>query len=146
MKVDLFIDEKYTETKIAIYAKDYNHEVQKIQEILQEGNLNKISAFAKEEVKLLDCKDIVRFYSQDNKVVLETMSSTYTTRYKLYQLQDRLPKDKFIQISRFELVNLDYIDRLDLSFTGTLAIEFKNKQVSYVSRRFLKNFKQALGL
>lgn len=74
------------------------------------------------------------------------MNNTYTTRLRLYQLEDRLPKKQFIKISRSEIVNLDYVKSLDLSFSGTIALELKNGQVTYVSRRSLKNFKEALGL
>ena len=75
-----------------------------------------------------------------------TEDNEYTVRLRLYELEDRLKSSSFIRISQGELVNLDYIHRLDLSFQGTIEIEFKNKTKSYVSRRSIKNFKKALGL
>ncbi len=146
MNVEIFIDENYPETTVKIYAKTYSKDLEWIKDQLLGHPQDKITAFTGSEVQILSYKDILRFYSLDNKVYLDTMKSTYTTRLRLYQLEDRLPKKQFIKISRSEIVNLDYVKGLDLSFTGTIALELKNGQVSYVSRRSLKNFKEALGL
>ena len=146
MNVEIFIDENYSETTVKIYAKTYSKDLEWIKDQLLGHPQDKITAFTGSEVQILSYKDILRFYSLDNKVYLDTMKSTYTTRLRLYQLEDRLPKKQFIKISRSEIVNLDYVKGLDLSFTGTIALELKNGQVSYVSRRSLKNFKEALGL
>lgn len=146
MNVEIFIDENYSETTVKIYAKTYSKDLEWIKDQLLGHPQDKITAFIGSEVQILSYKDILRFYSLDNKVCLDTMKSTYTTRLRLYQLEDRLPKKQFIKISRSEIVNLDYVKGLDLSFTGTIALELKNGQVSYVSRRSLKNFKEALGL
>ena len=146
MNVEIFIDENYPETTVKIYAKTYSKDLEWIKDQLSGHPQDKITAFMDDQVQILAYQDILRFYSLDNKVYLDTMKSTYTTRLRLYQLEDRLPKKQFIKISRSEIVNLDYVKGLDLSFTGTIALELKNGQVSYVSRRSLKNFKEALGL
>lgn len=146
MNVEIFIDENYPETTVKIYAKTYSKDLEWIKDQLLGHPQDKITAFMDDQVQILAYQDILRFYSLDNKVYLDTMKSTYTTRLRLYQLEDRLPKKQFIKISRSEIVNLDYVKALDLSFTGTIALELKNGQVSYVSRRSLKNFKEALGL
>lgn len=146
MKVEIFIDEKYEETTVKIYAKTYSKEIDWMKDQILGHPQDKITAFAGDGIQILAYKDILRFYGLDNKIYLDTMKNTYTTRLRLYQLEDRLPKKQFIKISRSEIVNLDYVKGLDLSFTGTIALELKNGQVSYVSRRNLKNFKEALGL
>ena len=146
MNVEIFIDENYPETTVKIYAQTYSKDLEWIKDQLLGHPQDKLTAFAGSEVQILSYKDILRFYSLDNKVYLDTMKSTYTTRLRLYQLEDRLPKKQFIKISRSEIVNLDYVKGLDLAFTGTIALELKNGQVSYVSRRSPKNFKEALGL
>lgn len=146
MNVEIFIDDQYEETTVKIYAKTYSKEIDWIKDQVLGHPQDKITAFAGDNVEILAYKDILRFYGLDNKVYLDTMKTTYTTRLRLYQLEDRLPKKQFIKISRSEIVNLDYVKGLDLSFSGTIALELKNGQVTYVSRRSLKNFKEALGL
>lgn len=146
MNVEIFIDDQYEETTVKIYAQTYSKEIDWIKDQVLGHPQDKITAFAGDNVEILAYKDILRFYGLDNKVYLDTMKTTYTTRLRLYQLEDRLPKKQFIKISRSEIVNLDYVKGLDLSFSGTIALELKNGQVTYVSRRSLKNFKEALGL
>ena len=146
MNVEIFIDDQYEETTVKIYDKTYSKEIDWIKDQVLGHPQDKITAFAGDNVEILAYKDILRFYGLDNKVYLDTMKTTYTTRLRLYQLVDRLPKKQFIKISRSEIVNLDYVKSLDLSFSGTIALELKNGQVTYVSRRSLKNFKEALGL
>ena len=146
MNVEIFIGGKYKETTVRIDTKTYSKEIDWIKDQVLGHPQDKITAFSGDDVEILDYRDILRFYGLDNKIYLDTMNNTYTTRLRLYQLEDRLPKKQFIKISRSEIVNLDYVKSLDLSFSGTIALELKNGQVTYVSRRSLKNFKEALGL
>lgn len=146
MRIEIQIDETMDETVVKILANRYSDEVERIKNRLLEPNHHKLSAFRKEGVELIDYDEVVRFYSEDKKIMLETMNATYTTRLKLYELEERLRDLQFITISRSEIINLNYVKRLDLSFSGTIAVEFKNGATSYVARRHLKDFKKALGL
>ena len=112
-----------------------------------EGNpIDKVVAFRDEEVFILSFNEIIRIYAEDKNVFVKTKSGIYKSRLNVYEFEARLDKNKFIRISRSEIVNLDYVKRLDLSFTGTIAVELKNGDISYVSRRNLKEFKRVLGL
>ena len=41
---------------------------------------------------------------------------------------------------------LEFIKNLDFSNTGTIVIKYKNSDISYVSRRMIKEFKLKLGI
>lgn len=146
MKIEIQIDDTVDETVVKIMANRYSDEIEHIKNRLLEPHHHKLSAFREDGVELLDYDEVVRIYSEDKKILLDTMNATYTTRLKLYELEERLGDLQFIAISRSEIINLNYVKRLDLSFTGTIAVEFKNGATSYVARRHLKNFKNALGL
>lgn len=146
MKVEIIIDESIEETEVKIYAKEYSKDVENIRDVLTEKFVDKIVAFKCREVFILSFDEIIRIYAQDKNVYIKTKDSTYTTRLTIYEFESRTDRRNFIRISRSEIVNLDYVKRLDLSFTGTIAVEFLNGDVSYVSRRKLKEFKKALGL
>lgn len=149
MNVQIIVDEKYNETVIKIFTNKYSEEIENIKENLLniEKNLtDKITSFRDDEVKLIDYEDISRFYAEDNKVFLDSQNIKYQTKLRIYELEERLPKNKFIKISKSEIVNLDYVERLDLSFTGTICLEMKDGKTCYVSRRNLKKFKNALGI
>lgn len=146
MKVEIVIDEQCTETTVKIIAKQYNQELDEIKANLLERGTDKLIGFLDKEVCLLDCNKILRFYTEDSKVYCDTSKEKYQLRLKIHELENKLPAKKFIKISRAEIVNLDYVARLDLSFTGTIALEMKDQKISYVARRYLSKFKEALGL
>lgn len=146
MKVEIIIDESIEETNVKIYSNKYSKEVENIKDSLSETLLDKIVAFQYKEVFILSFDEIIRIYAQDKSVYIKTKDNTYTTRLTIYEFESKADRRNFIRISRSEIVNLDYVKRLDLSFTGTIAVELANGDVSYVSRRKLKEFKKALGL
>ena len=145
MKVEVIIDESLDENKVTIYAKKYSKDIENIRDMLTDRLLDKIVAFYDKEIFILSFDEIIRIFAQDGDVFVKTNNKSYKVRLTLTELEKRLDKKKFIRISRSEIVNIDYIKRLDLSFIGTIAIEFTN-EVSYVSRRRLKDFKKILGL
>lgn len=146
MKVEIIIDESLDEDKVTIYAKEYSKDIENIRDMLTDRLLDKIVAFYDKEIFILAFDEIIRIFAQDGDVFVKTSNKSYKVRLTLTELEKRLDKKKFIRISRSEIVNIDYIKRLDLSFIGTIAVEFTNNEVSYVSRRKLKDFKKILGL
>ena len=146
MKVEVIIDESLDENKVTIYAKKYSKDIENIRDMLTDRLLDKIVAFYDKEIFILSFDEIIRIYAQDKEVFVKTNNKSYKVRLTLTELEKRLDKKKFLRFSRSEIVNLDYVKRLDLSFTGTIAVELANGDVSYVSRRKLKEFKKALGL
>ncbi len=91
-------------------------------------------------------ESLVKIYAPSYNEDIENIKrSLETTNINMLVAFKRLNKNKFIKISRYEIINLDYVKKLDLSFKGTIAVEFKNGSISYVSRRYLKEFKKALG-
>lgn len=146
MKVEVIIDESLDENKVTIYAKKYSKDIENIRDMLTDRLLDKIVAFYDKEIFILSFDEIIRIFAQDGDVFVKTNNKSYKVRLTLTELEKRLDKKKFIRISRSEIVNIDYIKRLDLSFIGTIAVEFTNDEVSYVSRRRLKDFKKILGL
>ena len=97
------------------------------------------------KVRLLNTEDIIRVYVEDRKVYVVTVEGRFIVRKKLYEMQSTLTKD-FIKISQSEIANVKYIHSLDLGLRGTIVINYKNSDISYVSRRMLKEFKMKLGL
>lgn len=146
MKVEIIIDESLDENSVKIFTKEYSKEIESLRNMLEKNLIDKVVAFRDEEVFILSFDEIIRIYAEDKNVFVKTKSGLYKSRLNVYEFEARLDKNKFIRISRSEIVNLDYVKRLDLSFTGTIAVELKNGDISYVSRRNLKEFKRVLGL
>ena len=144
MKVELIIDESLDESLVKIYAPSYNEDIENIKRSLETTNIDKILVFKDDEIYLLEYEEIIRCISKNKCVFIESKNGEYKSRMRLYELYERFD-NKFIKISRYEIINIDYVKKLDLSFKGTIAVEFKNGSISYVSWRYLKEFKKALG-
>lgn len=148
IKLEIIIDKNLEENLIKLYTNSYTEEIKEIEEILnkyQTSSKNILTVFKDDQVFVIDAKDIIRIYSENKNVFIETKKDSYKSRLRLYEIEERLEKNNFIRISRFEIINIKYIEKLDLSFTGTVAVSLKNGKVSYVSRRNLKEFKNILG-
>lgn len=144
MKVELNIDKKFEETIVTISTNKVNDEIQNLVNYI-ENKEDYFIGVLDGEVRLLNTEDIIRVYVEDRKVYVVTVEGRFIIRKKLYEVQSMLTKD-FIKISQSEIANVKYIHSLDLGLRGTIVINYKNSDISYVSRRMLKEFKMKLGL
>lgn len=94
----------------------------------------------------LRAEDILRCYGEDKGVKVQTTRGVYGLRERLYELEGSLDRHTFVRISHSEIVNLKKVTALDLSLTGTIRMTLAGDTVCYVSRRYVKKIKEALGL
>ncbi|MBU5582137.1 LytTR family transcriptional regulator DNA-binding domain-containing protein, partial [Enterococcus sp. S181_ASV_20] len=77
---------------------------------------------------------------------LYTAKETYSFRKSLTALKEELPSDQFLQVSKSDLVNTKAIQKLEIAFSGSLFAYLSNGQKITVSRRFVDQLKQHLGI
>ena len=144
VKVELNIDKKFEEIIVTISANKVNDKIQNLVNYI-ENKEDYFTGISDGKVRLLNTEDIIRVYVENRKVYVVTVEGRFIIRKKLYEVQSMLTKD-FIKISQSEIANVKYIYSLDLGLRGTIIIKYKNSDISYVSRRMLKEFKMKLGL
>ncbi|AND80173.1 LytTR family DNA-binding domain-containing protein [Streptococcus pantholopis] len=146
MKLEIIKDLSLKETFIKIYLSHMNPKNQRIIDFIKyDSDYNYLYGSRNSKIYLLQPDWIVRFYTENKKVFIETAQSIYQSKYRLYQLEELLPK-YFIRSSHSEIINTKQIKELNLSFKGTIQVVFKSGQNTFVSRRSIPNFKKALGL
>ena len=146
MKVQLHIDEKFSEEKVIIEAPALSDAIQRLLKFAQQLDKNKvIRAKKEEEIYLLDTAEIQRGYIENRQVWAETATGNYLLGLPLYQVLELLPTD-FLQISQSEIINIKQIDHLKLTGSGLIQIAMKNGLITYSSRRYLKAIKEKLQL
>ena len=146
MKVQLYIDEKFSEEKVIIEAPALSDAIQRLLKFAQQLDKNKvIRAKKEEEIYLLDTAEIQRVYIENRQVWAETATGNYLLGLPLYQVLELLPTD-FLQISQSEIINTKQIDHLKLTGSGLIQIAMKNGLITYSSRRYLKAIKEKLQL
>lgn len=146
MQVEIKIDAACTEPKIIVLTDRITDEVSDIVKKLSDDAPQILSGFREDTLEILEQNDIYRFYASAGKIYAETEKGEYTLRLRLYELEDRLDKNRFVRISNSEIVNIQKVQNFDLSFTGTICVSLSNGIVTYVSRRYVHKIKQVLGI
>ena len=144
MKIKYIIGDKYTEPEVHLCVKEKNREAEEAYEAIEKLFELRIVGYKGQESELLLPTQIVRIYSENKKVYVRTAEDCYEVKDRLYVLEEQLHEQKFVRISNSELVNLQQIEKLDMSFAGTIQVRMKNGDVTYVSRRFVRKIKEAL--
>ena len=146
MQIEIKIDDTCQEPKIIVVTAKVDEQIAALVKKLSEEAPQMIAGFRDDTVKLLDQAEIFSIYADDGKVLCRTASGTYTLRLRLYELEERLDKTKFVRISNSEIINLKKVKGFDLSFTGTICVSLSDGTVTYVSRRYVSKIKQLLGI
>lgn len=146
MKLEININKDEEDERIVIYA---NQVTKQLQDIIQhiEKMLYETKLYGKREDEIypLDLEQIIRFYSENKVIQVETLSGHYQIDKRLYELEAILPNN-FIRISQSEIINIHYIKKLKQELNGFIQISFKNGETTYSSRRYVKIIKEALQL
>lgn len=86
---------------------------------------------------------MIKVENKQTKVYSNT--EEYSIKKPLYQIEEILDSD-FIRISKSTIVNLRKVKRVAPSLRGMMFIELKNDLKDNISRKYLADFKKALGL
>lgn len=146
MQIEFKHDPSQTEPKLTITAAGLTDEIAGLLRRLEHGQPGAVTAFQDERVFLLRPEDILRFYAEDKGVRAQTEAGAYTVRERLYELEEQLDPRTFVRISHSEIINLHKVTGLDLKLSGTIKMTLTGGTACYVSRRYVKKIKQALGL
>lgn len=144
MKIKYDIQNIYREPEIHLCHKEKSREMVELHEMLQNLLGTGIRVHKDQEARMLVPSQIVRIYSASKKVYIRTAEDCYETRERLYTLEEQLKDWGFVRISNSELVNIRLIEKLDMSHAGTIRMYMKNRDETYVSRRYVKKIKEVL--
>ena len=144
MKVDIKISSEVQQPYAVIYTDEVTKEIQDAV-IALEGNYPVITASDHDKIVILNPNEIYMVRVENEQVILYGEKRQFLSNKRLYQVAAQLGKD-FIQISRFTIVNLKFIDSVKPSFNGLMYISLKNGETDYISRKYLPGFKKCLGL
>lgn len=146
MQVEIKIDSEVEEPKIIIVTDRMTDEIANLVKNLSSEDSQIIAGFLNSEVILIEQADIIRIYSADGKVFATTQDGDYQLRLRLYELEARLDRSRFVRISNSEIVNLKKVKGFDISFVGTICVSLSNGATTFVSRRYVSKVKQVLGI
>ena len=146
MKVNVQIDVNQKEIEVIIKTPEMNETVNDILGKLSDDKPKILVGFLDDKARILDENSIIRIYTTNKKVFAVTTTNDYLIKIPLYEVLERLNQNQFVRISNTEIVNLKEVIEFDLSFMGTICIKLTNGDTSYVSRRYVSQIKQTLGI
>ena len=144
MKLELNIDEKVKETLVVVSANKIDKEVQNLINYIEYSS-EYLIGIVENKASIIDIDEIIRVYIEDRKTFVVTLKDTYVVKKKLYEVENIVTRN-FEKISQSEIAKIKFIKNLDFSKTGTIDIKNKKSDISYVSRRMIKEFKLKLGI
>lgn len=144
MEVELKLEPGRREPKIIIVAGADTGELDRLKAWLSGLSLGPVPARRGEEKLLLPQGDFLRFYADGKGVSGQTAEETYAVPLRLYELEERLDRARFVRISNGEIINLDKVTAVDLSLSGTIRMTLNGTAHVYVSRRYVKRIKETL--
>ena len=147
MKVEIQIDPGLDEPVAVLRVPSPTEEVEALAARLRgEAVPQPFTVYTEREAVRVSRSMVLRFYAEDKGVLCQTGKGTFTVRRRLYELEEELAGTKFVRVSNSEIVNLDRVTGLDLTLAGTIKMTLEGGTVCWVSRRYVKKIKQALGL
>lgn len=81
-----------------------------------------------------------------NELTIYTTNQLLHTAGHLKDIQARLVAPQFIQVSRHAVINMEYLQTVENSFSGTMVAHLANGVKTVISRKFVPVIKDYLGL
>lgn len=143
MKCIVNINENCNE-EVHIFARKRTRLVDEIESLVESG-AKELTGYLDGEAYILSLGEVYCFMVENNKTYALTADNKLWIKLRLYQIEDML-NDRFIKINQSCIVNINYILKFDVAFSGVLNVKLKNGYVDYVSRRNVKAVKERLGV
>ncbi|MGT2934177.1 LytR/AlgR family response regulator transcription factor [Streptococcus catagoni] len=99
-----------------------------------------------ERIYLIAFTDILYCEVQGKLTTLYTKKGDYTSHTSLSSIEKSLNSERFIKVHRAYIINQEEIKEIQPWFNQTYQLTMSNGGKVPVSRSFLKNFKERLGL
>ena len=147
IKLTVEIEPSVDESEITIRAKEETTLIKRIISLIRqctEQERTPIEAYRENARKFISQLDIIRIYTADHRLVVMSREGEYTIRSTLKEIEETLFSDWFLRISRYEIINLNWVTGFDYSVKGTIKIIFDDGSCTWVSRRFIHSVDQKL--
>ena len=144
MQVKIELSPEHMPPRAVIYTDRITPEIQRALDILQAKDAP-VLAERNGRTFLLAGQEICMIRVEDRETRLYTEKEEFRTRKRLYELLDQLGGG-FMQISKSCAVNLSCVQSVEAGFGGSLLLKMKNGLSDYVSRKYLPDLKNYLGI
>ncbi|MFW2501643.1 MULTISPECIES: LytTR family DNA-binding domain-containing protein [Clostridium] len=148
MKVSINIISSGLEEEVIFNVHNVQEKVTEAIELLTSSNevIKHLLGRKEEKYYKVNVDEIFYIESIDRKVFIYTKTQTYEISEKLYVLEEQLAGMNFIRISKSLLLNIDKIHSFYPKLSGNLEALLTNNEKVIISRRYVANLKNKLGM
>ncbi len=141
-------DKKNIEPEVIVTGDTDSDIVKKIISTLEEldttSSTNKNILLKDEEGHVIrELAEVMYIFAIKNKTFVKIDKEEYECKLKLYEFEE-LRNNGFIRISKSTVINIKYLDRISMEFSGNFTITMNNKEKLTLSRSYAKEFKKYL--
>ena len=147
VKLTVDIDPSVAESEVIIRAKEETALVSRIVSLVQQyssQDRTPITVYQSSSRNSVDQLDIIRIYTQERKLVIWTRDGAYYVKNTLRELEESLDTEWFVRISRYEIINLNWVRDFDLTIRGTIKVVFEDGSSAWAARRYVRVVEQRL--
>lgn len=151
MKIELVQDDSMGEEIIVtIKSSKNNDRVNRLNSVLEQLStdddfLEMIPIRTKDRVVILRSVEVICFEINNELLTFHTLKEDITINGHLNQYLRLFNPTKFVQISRSSVINLSFLESLEMGFAGSLIAKLSNEHKMIVSRRYVKKLYHRLG-
>lgn len=148
MRLVFQLDEKETDIKVNISAKELNSEVKELLSHIENfsGTEKVIPIKTEDSIYVIPIKDVELIEVMGGEITITSKGEEYVTKGRLYKFIEKNKYENFVQISKSCVINIKYLVKLETSFSGNMLAFMKSGKTVTVSRGFLSRLKQKINI
>lgn len=143
--MEIQIQEKESKLQVLIKCQQFDEHIRRLKSHIELFD-NKLRAKTEGAYCFVDAGDVLYFESVDNRVFLYTEECVMEVQQKLYMLEECLPGEDFIRISKSQIVNINKIRALQPELNRTILATMCNGEQLVISRKYVKELRQLLSV
>ena len=141
MVLKLEQNEAQNEIEILIKYPEKNKTIDDIISYLKTFD-TQIECYSKNSIKQINVSDIYYIESKNKVAVVFCEKESYQTKFRLYQLDEKLSDKGFVQISKYCILNINKVDKFKPLFNSRMEAILTNGTHLYINRKYLADIKR----
>ncbi|MDR2596648.1 MAG: LytTR family transcriptional regulator DNA-binding domain-containing protein [Treponema sp.] len=133
----------HKDIEVSIIYPEKNKTVEKLISFINSLSI-KIEGYTEDSIKQINVPDIYYIESEDKIAVVFCEKEYYRTKYRLYQISEKLAGLGFVQISKYCLINIDKLDKIIPLSNRRMEAILKNGKQVFITRKYLYDIKKML--